>query len=246
MAESPVKDGSNKATAAGSRPRASSYLALLSGTGAVPDGELAKLSTRESLASSLKALPVPPPAEVVSSPNSTVAAAAPAPDAAATAAPAPEATAPAAAPAPQAVAPAAGLDEAERRRLDKVLAEIRVTERTYVDALSSFVAFLPLLQQHLADVQLLTTVGALHGVHRELMTQLDKAHETRGQSDPTAYRLPLLWPNAPKPSDSRHADADELTEAEAEAESAAAREVQVRSVASSFAQLTPFLRMYST
>ena len=157
------------------------------------------------------------------------------------------------APAPPVLPPAPPIppppaSDAEKRRLDKVLAEIRETEQAYVDALSSLVAFLPLLQQHLQDVALLTSVGALQGVHRELLTRLDAAHEQRGRDDPTAHRLPLLWPNA-KPSDfggtsagGRAADMEDTAEAEAEA----AREQHVKAVATAFASLTPFLRAYST
>jgi len=157
------------------------------------------------------------------------------------------AAAPAAAPAEALATGMDAKDTAVRQRLDRVLAEIRETERAYVVALARLKAFLPLFQQHLADVQLVTSVGGLHGVHQELLGRLERAHELRTQTDPTAHRLPMLFPDAPKPAGSAGVLLADLPPPSADeaAKATAAFERHVSAVAESFVSLTPFLRMYS-
>lgn len=108
----------------------------------------------------------------------------------------------------------AELTPAARQKLELVLAELQTTEAVYVEALAAFSQhYLPLLGDASA---VFTTVGSLHGVHRELLGRLQDA------------------------TDLQH----RLDEAEPEA-SSFAFEQRLWQVSEAFGQLAPFLRMYS-
>ena len=119
------------------------------------------------------------------------------------------------------MASVAGCEQATVTKIDRVLVDTLTTERVYVDALSHLVAFVPLLREHLADIGLITSLEALHGMHKVLLAKLESAGEQRARLD------------APEAI-------------EAGANKALAIEQHLWGVSEALNSLCPYLRMYST